>query len=136
VAFPDGERGTTGLIAWLLQSETRARPAPRRSAHAHGHTHQLAAASFVDDAPLLGDALLLVCAALGDRLVRAKGFVQLANEPRRAFLERAGTQTSLTLGDPWGDEPRRTRLVLIGEDLDEVALQRQLWACRAPGASA
>lgn len=134
VAFPDGEPGTAGLIAWLLQAATRGRPTPRRSAHAHAH--QLAAATFVDDAPLLADALLLVCEALGDRLVRAKGFVHLANEPRRAFLERAGAQTSLTLGEPWGNEPRGTRLVLIGEDLDEVALQRQLWACRAPSPSA
>jgi G3E family GTPase len=134
VAFPDGEGGTAALIAWLLQSEGRRRPAPRGRPHAHAH--QLAAATFVDDAPLLGEALLLVCQALGERLVRAKGFVHLANQPRRAFLERAGARTSLTLGEPWGDEPRRTRLVLIGEDLDDVALQRQLWACRAPTASA
>ena len=135
VAFPDGEGGTTGLVAWLLQPAARRSPAPRGRPHAHAHTHQLAAATFVDDAPLLGDALLLVCEALGDRLVRAKGFVHLANESRRAFLERAGARTSLTLGDPWGNEPRRTQLVLIGEDLDDAALQRQLWACRAPGNS-
>lgn len=134
VAFPDGERGTAGLVSWLLQPGAHGRT--NWDTHAHAHAHQLAAATFVDDAALLGDALLLVCASLGERLVRAKGFVHLASQPRRGFLERAGVRTTLTLGEPWGDEPRRTQLVLIGEDLDEVALQRQLWACRAPAADA
>ena len=76
--------------------------------------------------------MLLACDALGDRLVRAKGFVHLAGEDRRGFLERAGNHLRLDLGAPWADEPRMTRLVLIGEELDQAALQRQLWACRAP----
>ena len=76
--------------------------------------------------------MLLACDALGDRLVRAKGFVHLAGEDRRGFLERAGDHLRLDLGAPWADEPRMTRLVLIGEELDQAALQRQLWACRAP----
>jgi G3E family GTPase len=62
--------------------------------------------------------------------VRAKGFVHIAGESRRGFLERAGTRTSLGYGEPWGDEVPRTELVLIGEDLDEAALLRRLWACR------
>jgi len=136
-AFPDGPAGTRDMIEWLLAPEKdrgRALPHPARSDH-HGrdgrHAHQLAAASYVDEAPLVADALLLLCASLGDRLVRAKGHVHLADEPRRAFLDRSGARMRLELGAPWGEEPRSTRLVLIGEDLDEPALQRQLWACRA-----
>ena len=68
--------------------------------------------------------------------MRAKGFVQLAGEHRRAFLERAGARLSLRLGEPWPPGPRRTEIVLIGEGLDGASLQRQLWACRAPGAPA
>jgi cobalamin biosynthesis protein CobW len=70
---------------------------------------------------------------LGPALVRAKGFVRLAGEPRRGFLERAGERTTLALGAPWGADPPRTELVLIGDGLDAAALQRQLWACRAGG---
>jgi hypothetical protein len=33
----------------------------------------------------------------------------------------------------WGDGPRRTELVLIGDDLDEPAIHRALWACRTAG---
>jgi G3E family GTPase len=59
--------------------------------------------------------------------------VNLAGEPRRGFVERAGIRTSLELRDAWGDAPRQTELVLIGDDLDEAALRRALWACRAGG---
>ena len=38
-----------------------------------------------------------MCGRLGSALVRAKGFVQLAGEPRRAFLERAGDRLTLQL---------------------------------------
>jgi G3E family GTPase len=127
-AFAPGDAATPGLIAWLFEP---ARHRAARAIHKQGHRHQLAAATFVDDAPLAGEALLLVCRSLGDRLVRAKGFVHLAGESRRGFLERAGEQTTLSLGEPWGQEVPMTRLVLIGEELDEAALQRQLWACRS-----
>jgi G3E family GTPase len=68
---------------------------------------------------------------LGPALVRAKGFVNLAGEPRRGFLERAGLRTELRFGEPWAEAPRSTEIVLIGEGLDAGAIRRQLWACRA-----
>jgi G3E family GTPase len=132
-AFPRGSAGTAALVPWLLD----ARPLPdRRHAadrHAHrAHAHQLAAATYVDDAPLVGPALVLALDGFGERLVRAKGFVLLEGEERRGVLQRAGGRTVLELGDAWGNEPRLTRLVLIGEELDEAALHRRLWACRSP----
>jgi G3E family GTPase len=136
-AFPAGDAGTAALIPWLLDGRRpepyrRGRPGVDPSSDApSAHAHQLAAATFVDDAPLIGDALLLVCRALGQQLVRAKGFVHLAGEARRGFLELAGDRLNLVLGTAWGDEKPLTKLVLIGEGLDEAALQRQLWACRA-----
>ena len=69
--------------------------------------------------------------ASGPALVRAKGFVHLAGESRRGFLERAGLHTELRLGEPWGDESPATEIVLIGEGLDAGAIRRQIWACRA-----
>jgi G3E family GTPase len=137
-AFPRDGAATAALVPWLLDARPiikrsrRSRPGPITGsvAHSHAHAHQIAAATYVDDVPLIGDALLLACERLGDRLVRAKGYVHLAGEPRRGFLERAGGRTRLGLGEPWGDDTPFTRLVLIGEDLDEAALHRQLWACR------
>lgn len=128
-SFPGTEAGTAELVPWLLDTGGRS----RHARHGHGsHRHgQMTAVAFADPAPLLAEPLLGVVERLGPALVRAKGFVHLAGEPRRGFLERAGLRTDLRLADPWGDEIPRTELVLIGEGLDAGALHRQLWACRA-----
>ncbi len=140
---PRAPKGTAALVTWLLDLGGRAGAsrmrAPQAShaaeageshrAHAHG---QLCAAVFAEDAPLLAEPLLQMCERLGPALVRAKGFVHLAGEARRGFLERAGAHTTLRYAEPWGDEHPRTELVMIGEGFDEAAIRRQIWACRAP----
>jgi len=141
--FPEGAAGTAALVTWLLDLGGRASVSRQRATHASDHAEageahrphahgQLVAAVFADESPLLAEPLLQVCERLGPTLVRAKGFVHLAGEPRRGFLERAGAHTTLKYAEPWGDERPRTELVMIGEGFDEVAIQRQLWACRAP----
>ena len=125
-SFPDSDDGALAMTAWLLE----ARAPGRRRAHPHPHVHgQLVAAIFADPAPLHPDAVLEVLAGLGDRLVRAKGFVRIPDDPAAAFVEKAGAQLSLRRGLPWPGPPR-TELVMIGDDLDEGALRRALWACR------
>jgi G3E family GTPase len=126
-SFPDGEDASRALTAWILE---RRRPGAARSrphAHAQG---QLTAVSFVDAAPLLAEPLLQAIEELRDRLYRVKGFVHVAGESRRGHLELAGSRLRLDLGDPWGDEPPRSELVVIGEALDEASVRRRLWACR------
>lgn len=134
-SFPADE--SLALTSWLL--EPRELRAWRSRAHDHDGDHhaqhhhggQLVAISFADDAPLVGERVLAVLEQLGPRLVRAKGFLHLAGDDRRGFIERAGVRTSLEHRDTWGVAPRRTELVVIGDDLDEPALRRALWACRA-----
>jgi G3E family GTPase len=99
----------------------------------HHHGNQLIAVTFCDDAPLVGERVLAYVESLGDRLIRAKGFVHLAGDARRGFLERAGIRTELRHDGEWAGGARRTELVLIGDDLDEAAVHRALWACRAMG---
>jgi G3E family GTPase len=133
-AFPGDDAGALAMTAWLL--ETRAlRAWTEEKSHGHGHVHspQLIAVTFSDRAPLVGERVMAVIEQLGDRLVRAKGFVYLAGETRRGFVERAGVRTSLELREPWGDATPLTELVLIGDDLDEAALRRALWSCAARG---
>jgi G3E family GTPase len=126
-AFPASDDGAMAMTAWML--ETRR---PRRGPAPHLHHHgQMVAATFSDPAPIAAGPLMAYLRSLGDRLVRAKGFVHLAGEDRRGFVERAGLRTDLTLLAPWGDAERMTEIVLIGEGLDEAAVRRGLWACRA-----
>jgi G3E family GTPase len=150
-AFPHDDAGAVAMTAWVVEPrKLRAwamRPGPEAGPHGsvtrgkkphdhdehggHHHGGQLVAVTFADDAPLVGERVMAVIESLGDRLVRAKGFVHLAGEPRRGFVERAGVRTSLELRDAWGGEAARSEIVLIGDDLDEAALRRALWACRA-----
>lgn len=139
-SFPADDAGARAMTAWVVEPRPLRAWSERRSAHDHAHDHgghhhagQLVAISFVDTAPLVGERVLAVVEALGDGLVRAKGFVHLAGDDRRGFVERAGIRTTLSHREPWGDEPRRTELVLIGDGLDEGAIHRALWACRAGG---
>jgi len=131
-SFPRGE--DHALTSWLLEPRKLRAWTTRTHDHAgddHHHGGQLTAVTFADDAPLVAERVLAVLESLGPRLVRAKGFVVLAGDDRRGFVERAGIRTSLERREPWGTAPRRTEIVLIGDDLDEAALRRALWACRA-----
>jgi len=145
-AFPAGDAGARAMTAWVIEPRKlrawteRKRggdpgEGPDHHGHDHGHHHknQIVAVTFCDDAPLVGERVLGYLAALGDRLIRAKGFVHLAGDARRGFVERAGLRTELRHEGDWGSAPRRTELVLIGDDLDEAAVHRALWACRTAG---
>jgi G3E family GTPase len=148
-SFPRDDAAAPALTAWLLDgfaavhrlARSRA-PGPlvglgaKPHVHSHSHSHahgQLTAVVFVDRAPLVAAQVEAVVLELGDRLVRAKGFVHIAGDARRGFLEKAGARTELRFAEPWGDEPPTTELVLIGDDLDEAAVHRALWACRSAG---
>jgi G3E family GTPase len=135
-SFPTDDAGARAMTAWIVETRpvrawTQRKHAHEDEAHPHHHGGQLTAVTFTDDAPLVGERVLAVVNSLGDRLVRAKGFVHLAGDERRGFVERAGIRTELTYREAWGDGPKRTELVLIGDGLDEGALHRALWACRA-----
>jgi G3E family GTPase len=141
--FPPGDAAARAMTAWVIEPRPLRAWHERRRGHdhdgdgdgGHGHHHgnQLIAVTFSDDAPLIGERVLAYVVSLGGRLIRAKGFVHLAGDPRRGFLERAGIRTELRHDGAWGGAPPRTELVLIGDDLDEAAVHRALWACRAPG---
>jgi G3E family GTPase len=139
-AFPADDAGALAMTAWVVEPRRLKAWSTRKHDHDHDHDHadhrhggQLVAVTFADDGPLVAERVMAVIDGLGDRLVRAKGFVHLAGEERRGFVERAGIRTSLELRDAWEGAPRRSEIVLIGDDLDEAALRRALWACRAAG---
>ncbi len=129
-SFPAGDDGTAALTPWLLEVRSRGRAHHREHVHRDG---QLVAVSLIADEPLVAERLLALVERHRGQLLRVKGFVEVAGERRRGFLELAGARVELRFGHPWGRDERRTELVMIGEALDEPALRRQLWACRAGG---
>jgi G3E family GTPase len=133
-AFPADDAGALAMTAWILERRAvRAGRAVRpRRAHDHGRGHhhdgQLAAIAFADDGAFVVDAVLDVLRGLGDRLARAKGWVISAADRRAVFVEKAGARLDATPAPEAA--AARTELVLIGE-LDEPAVRRALYACRA-----
>ncbi len=113
--------------------------------HHHGHEHahhahdvnrhddSIRAFTLAAEAPINRATFELFWTLLrsthGPKLLRLKGLVALAEHPARPLLVHAVQQVlhPPLLLDAWPDADRRSRLVLIVQDLDERILQR-LWA--------
>ena len=70
-------------------------------------------------------------------IFRAKGFVYLDKPAeRRGVLQVVGNRVRFTFGEPWGNEPPATNVVLIGEPgaIAPEELQERFETCR-PGAN-
>lgn len=110
--------------------------------HDHGHHHHhdvnrhdasIRAFCLVSDAPVpqrtLDLFLDMLRATQGPKLLRLKGIVAIAEDPEHPIVVH-GVQHVIHVPavlDRWPDEDRRSRLVLIGKDLDP-AYVRSLWA--------
>jgi G3E family GTPase len=65
--------------------------------------------------PLSRGVLERFAGGLGEGVYRAKGFVSLQDDPGRRYVyQQVGSRWSLEPDADWGDEPRLTRLVVIG----------------------
>ena len=86
------------------------------------------------DAALDGAAFRWWAASLPEPILRGKGIVFLAEDPRHRYVfQLVGGRWSLERGKPWEDEPRRSRLTLIGRALgiDERWLDMTMARCVA-----
>ena len=126
-----GEEGAAALVPWLLDVRARRARHARHATRTRTRTASSTAVTFTDDAPLLAEPLLAVIERLGDALVRAKGFVNLAGEPAAGSSSARARARASRWASPGATTRARTELVLIGDGLDGDAIRRQLWACRA-----
>jgi G3E family GTPase len=129
-SFPLTWEPTVQLNRYLFERPRRERERARtgvRPAHLGVPPDVVAVA---DDRPFVASSLLELCDRLGSRLLRAKGFVAVAGDERRAFLEKAGARSELRFEGPWPAGPRRSELVLIGTELDGANLRRQVAAAQ------
>ena len=61
-------------------------------------------------------------------ILRVKGYVAVTGKPMRMLVQAVGERVRAQYDRPWGDTPRRTRLVVIGEHdhVDEAAIRAVL----------
>jgi len=95
----------------------------------HDHDHDAFQSISIDLPVVDRQRLLDILHALVQThtLYRIKGFVALADKPMRLVVQGVGRRFDSYFDRPWGaDEARRTRLVLIGQELDAAALTAAL----------
>src|SRR5215831_565955 len=89
-------------------------------------------ASLVVELPEIADIEALARAigklAREQNVLRAKGYLAVAGKPMRLLLQAVGERVRHQFDRPWGAIPRRSKLVLIGEqgDIDEAAIRAGL----------
>jgi G3E family GTPase len=90
-------------------------------------------------APALdGAAFRWWAASLPEPILRGKGVLFLAEDPRRRYVfQFVGGRWSLEGGEPWENEPRGSRITLIGpaSGIDERWLDMTIARCVAREAS-
>lgn len=108
--------------------------------HDHHHHDHDDFESFVVELPELADPSAfsaLVSRVIADHdILRLKGFAAVQGKPMRQVIQAVGPRIDTHFDRPFGaDEPRVTRLVVIGEaGLDRDAITKALAAAPAPAA--
>jgi cobalamin biosynthesis protein CobW len=117
-----------GLNA-AAEDDLAARPSHHDGEEDHEHDDF---ASVVVELPEITDIEALARAvgrlAREQNVLRAKGYLAVAGKPMRLLLQAVGERVRHQFDRPWGASPRRSKLVLIGEqgDIDEAAIKAGL----------
>ena len=83
------------------------------------------------DGEKLNDWLRDLLATKGVDLYRMKGVLAIRGEPRRYVFQGVHMLLDHRPDRPWGDDPRRNRMIFIGRNLDRAALTEGFRACLA-----
>ncbi|GAN54748.1 CobW family GTP-binding protein [Tanticharoenia sakaeratensis] len=102
----------------------------------HSHEENVTSLSFSVDQPLDAGRFQAWIGALlqeqGPDILRAKGILSYAGENRRFAFQAVHMMADGDFVAPWGaDEPRTSRLVLIGRNLNRPRLRRGFESCIA-----
>lgn len=96
---------------------------------AHDHDLSISSLSLTTDQPLdktlFESWLSMLLMSKGQDILRFKGILNFAGQNRRFVLQGVHMISEGTLDRPWAEgETRRSRLVMIGRDLDAAELKR------------
>jgi G3E family GTPase len=108
-------------------------PLPLRAAPLFQVEHVYESVSLVHEGEVDGERLADFVedevARFSGRIFRIKGILAVAGVPARMIVQGVGDSVEVTFGLPWGDESRRSRLVIVGFGLERVALLRGFSQC-------
>ncbi len=106
------------------------------AAHDHEHDHGIRSISLKSDRPMDRRKIARWLTALtknqGPDILRAKGIIDVKDNPRRLVFQAVHMILEGDLQREWREgEPRYSRMVFIGRNLDEAALKAGFDACAA-----
>jgi G3E family GTPase len=106
------------------------------SGHHHHHSDEVRSMSFTIPGDVDPDKFMPwindISQAQGPNILRSKGILAFKDEPRRFVFQGVHMILDGDLQRDWkADEPRNSRLVFIGRDLDESELRKGFLACAA-----
>lgn len=106
--------------------------------HEHHHHHDVTAHSFTFDRPFdllafihWSKVLLMI---QGKNIYRIKGILDVGKETSKMVFQSVRTQSAFTRAGEWPEEePRLSRIVVIGKALKREALEKALKSCLQKG---
>jgi G3E family GTPase len=104
--------------------------------HVHDHASDIGSVSLSAETPMdrakITRWLAALVAAQGQDILRAKGIIDVQGEDRRLVFQSVHMLLEQDLQRPWKPgEARQSRLVFIGRNLEQAALQEGFLACSA-----
>lgn len=104
-------------------------------AHEHRHDASVTSVSLVYAEPFdlakLSAFLDRYLAVNGDAIFRTKGILSISGDDRFYVLQAVHKLVDLRPDHPWNDESRKSKLVIIGRDIDRDDIDRNLRDCLA-----
>lgn len=105
---------------------------PETTTHSH-----IDAVALVHDGALdeerFGDWVETSLGAVQARILRVKGILAIEGVDARVIVQGVGDAIEVSLGPPWGEAPRNSRMVVLGLQLDADDLRAGFLACtRSP----
>ncbi len=83
------------------------------------------------DAQAFGDWVERALGAIEARVLRVKGILAVHGTLERVVVQGVGEAIEVTLGPPWREDERNSRLVILGLGLEDAALRAGFEACAA-----
>jgi G3E family GTPase len=109
--------------------------AAERSFGSHHHETEIGSIGIDDarqlDPDKVNDWLSYLLQSRGQDILRMKGVLNFRDEPRRYVFHGVHMIFDGQLERPWGEAPRRSRLVFIGRKLDRAELEAGFESCVA-----